>query len=90
MAFGRKCYCCGEAETSDTHFYCYSCVKELNEMFIKNRAVFGSKHYEILDNPLYSDHCVSCGEHTNRRIIDVWHICEKCISNELAEYMFGR
>jgi predicted nucleic acid-binding Zn ribbon protein len=86
MAHGLKCYCCGENITSDTHYYCYNCVKILKNMFDTNIADFGGEYFEILENPHPSSHCISCGEFENRRIIDVRHICDKCVIEELIAY----
>ena len=86
MAHGLKCYCCWEKETSDTHYYCYECIKKLKHIFEVNRAVFDDVEYEILENPHHSAHCYRCCEWENRRIIDEKFICDKCVMEELKDY----
>ena len=85
MAHGLKCYCCGKSETSDAHYYCRDCLVKLKTMFKTSRAIFDGEEYEILENPHHSHHCVSCGQHENRRIIDRMLICDKCVESELWE-----
>jgi len=90
VAYGRKCYCCWKNATSETHYYCYECIQKLKLMFDNNKADFGNKYFEILDNPEHYDHCISCGEYENRRIIDIKHVCDKCVIEELIDYEEGR
>ena len=86
MAHGLKCYCCGKNPTSDAHYYCRDCLAGLQNMFGTDRAVFDGKEYDIMENPSHTHHCVSCGEHEGRRIIDEILICDRCVSEELAAY----
>jgi len=85
MAHGLKCYCCGQAPTSEAHYYCRDCLAKLHIMFETNRAVLNGVAYEIMENPHHSNHCVSCGEHENRRIIDALLICDKCVETEFVQ-----
>ena len=85
MAHGLKCYCCGHSPTSDAHYYCRNCLVKLKNMFDTNSAVWSGVEYEILESPHQSSHCVSCGQHENRRIIDALLICDKCVESELWE-----
>jgi len=55
-------------------------------MFDSNRAVWGDEKYEIIENPPHSNHCVSCGQHENRKIIDGLFICDKCVEREIRVY----
>ncbi|MDP4091980.1 MAG: hypothetical protein Q8920_01315 [Bacillota bacterium] len=86
MAHSLKCYCCWKNATSNTHYYCFKCIKKLKKMFDNNIADFGDKCFEILENPHHSSHCISCGEFEDRRIIDVKCICNKCVMEELLAY----
>ena len=79
MAHGLTCYCCGKNETSDAHYYCRDCVVKLKNMFETNQI-------EISESPHHSYHCISCGEHENRRIIDELLICDKFVESELKQY----
>ena len=78
MAHGLKCYCCGITETGD-RYYCYECLKKL-------KAIFESECCNILETTHHSQHCNSCGEWENRRIIEEVHVCDKCVKQELLEY----
>ena len=86
MAHGLKCYCCSQKEKSDAYYYCQDCLFKLKNMFGVNRAVFYNKEYKIIENPHHSEHCISCGEFENRRIIDEMFICDKCVELELLQY----
>ena len=86
MAHGLKCYCCGHNPTPGAHYYCRNCLAKLKNMFETGRAVFDSKEYEILENPHHSYHCISCGQHEDRRIIDVLLICDICVETEVLQY----
>ena len=87
----KKCYCCGINEISDEFFYCIDCLKKLKEMFDKNE--------NIIDNPNSTEHCISCGEFENRKILwtgnsrcfpnhhgDGIPICNICVESELKKY----
>lgn len=88
MAFGRKCYCCGvDDPVSSESFYCKSCLVKLSKAFKDNSE-------GVLNFPKHIDHCISCGQWEDRRIVytglfsdhsgDVgMPICDKCVEEEL-------
>lgn len=92
MAYGLKCYCCGvNKPNSPELYYCKSCLLILSKAFEANNK-------GILRNPQHYDHCISCGEWEDRRIIWTGHtalfpsikgagvpICECCIKEELLK-----
>ena len=88
MAFGKKCYCCEEVYPKDVLFYCEECLMKLSKAFKTGEGV-------VL-NPKHYDHCISCGEYENRKIVytgntrlfpthpkDSVPICDKCVQEEL-------
>ena len=91
MAFGKKCYCCGKVYPRDDLFYCDECLMKLSKAFETGEGVvFNPKHY---------DHCISCGEYKNRKIVytgntglfpthpkDSVPICDNCVQEELKKY----
>ena len=80
MAHGLKCYCCGVNATGD-RYYCHQCLKELQD-------IFNTDSYEILHKPDSTEHCNSCGEWENRKIINKLcsYICDKCVVEKLLQY----
>jgi len=81
MAHDLKCYLCWKNETSDNHYYCYDCIQVLKRHLDLN--------INFVKNVQYADHCVSCGQFENRKIIlmnEVVLICEICIMSELSDY----
>ncbi len=81
MAYGLKCYCCGLAYTTNEFFYCIECLQKLKMMFDNAEGV--------IEKPGHMNHCISCGEYENRRIVyvnDVTPICEMCVADELGRY----
>ena len=91
MAYDLKCYCCGNKFTSNDFYYCLECLVKLNEMFEKN--------VNVVKEPNYSNHCISCGEFENRKILyngnseyfpeikgEGVPICDICVKEELNKY----
>lgn len=92
MAYGRKCYCCGETYPAFSPlYYCKACLMKLEQAFAAGRGV--------LPQPKHSDHCISCGEYEDRKILYTGEtgffpaqlgggvpICEKCVREELGLY----
>lgn len=91
MAHGLKCYCCGTNNTSDDFYYCLECLEKLQQMFANNE--------NVLSTPTHCDHCISCGEFENRKILwtggskyflkhsgDGVPICDGCVEGELSRY----
>lgn len=91
MAHGLKCYCCGENNTSDEFYYCLQCLKKLQIMFNSNK--------NLINDPQHYNHCISCGEFKNRKILytggscsfpdhgdDGIPICNRCVEDELKRY----
>ena len=90
MAHGRKCYCCGENEPiQEVSYYCQSCLLKLSKILNTNER-------GIISKANYSEHCGSCGQWENIRIImtgntiDFSHhqgdgipICENCVIEEM-------
>ncbi|MGY3777081.1 hypothetical protein [Isobaculum melis] len=86
----RNCYCCGIKKTTNENDYCDSCLKSLSRIFSTNAVA-------IEDKPVHADHCISCGQWENRRILwtgrtayfnhpgDGVPICEWCIQEELGK-----
>lgn len=89
MAFDRKCYCCGRNEPAlPALFYCKECLLSLSDIFKHNGP-------GILERPRHADHCISCGEWQDRRILytgrtgrfpahpgDGIPICDHCVDEE--------
>jgi len=63
------------------HYYCYDCIKKLKELFDNRETI-------IMENAHHSYHCISCGQHEDRKIIDAdgLLICNKCVTDELTAY----
>jgi hypothetical protein len=91
MAYGMNCYCCGVNPTSEEHFYCCDCLVKLDKILRGIEMCFNGEEVNIYINPSHAYHCVSCGEHDNRRIIVsqayAWFICDKCVESELLQYV---
>ncbi len=92
MGHGLKCYCCciNDPILNDS-YYCEICLQKLSKAFKDN--VYG-----IIDKPKHMEHCISCGEWEERRIIltgrgglfssqvgDGVPICERCVRKELLK-----
>lgn len=81
MAAGQKCYCCGIAETTDELFYCYDCLQKMKIMFDNN--------INVIEHPMHQEHCISCGEWENRRIVyphQATFVCDRCVEREMKKY----
>ena len=94
MAFGKKCYCCGNVYPKDNLYYCEECLMKLNKAFETGKGV--------LYNPKPYDHCISCGQYEDRKIVytgntgffpdhprDMSPICDKCVQEELEKNKRG-
>ena len=89
VAYGRKCYCCGERDPARSElYYCRNCLLRLEQAFASGGGV--------LSRPRHWDHCISCGEFEDRRILytgrtgvfpaqagDGVPICDRCVEEEL-------
>lgn len=86
----RNCYCCGVNKTIKENYYCHSCLKVLYWIF--NTNIVG-----IENKPAHAEHCISCGQWENRRILwtgrtgyfnhqgDGVSICEWCVHEEFEQ-----
>ena len=87
----RRCYCCGLRNVQGEHYYCLDCLSKLQRLFVEDGP-------GIVKNPQHQEHCISCGQWEERRILwtgrtgvfdhagDGVPICEKCVAEEVACY----
>lgn len=83
----RVCYCCGERFAEGDGYYCRDCLLKLKRLFAQESP-------GIVAEPKLQEHCISCGQWEERRILwtgqtglfdhegDGVPICEKCVEEE--------
>ena len=95
MAYDRPCYDCGDRSPIKPElYYCKDCLQKLKYMLDNGEGV--------LEEPTAGDHCISCGQYENRRILytgkstlfskhagDGIPICDRCVEQEWQQLNAG-
>ena len=83
----RLCYWCGEQPAEGSGYYCRDCLVTLQRLFDDGGP-------GIVETPAFWEHCISCGQWEDRRILwtgrtgafahggDGVPICDKCVAEE--------